>query len=300
MKSNDMSFSERYGYKPVRETLQIESIDEALRNGVWNCLKVSYWDTVKHTDDGSPWGPVYDLNESRNAPMKSLCVSLWELYFKEPLDGLSNDWGKVRKRLKESFFACEWDRVYDFIEFTARNYPNDTVNRKFMSACNTLFEREVSAYRFVGGKITRITEAQEIEAIEEATQGDNEPILAHLRRALELLSDRTNPDYRNSIKESISAVESICNQISGKKNASLKEPLRMMRENHGLHPALEEAFNKLYAYTCDDGGIRHALMDKPNPGFDDAKFMLVICSAFVNYVRAKRREEGSGATGPVL
>jgi hypothetical protein len=34
----------------------------------------------------------------------------------------------------------------------------------------------------------------------------------------------------------------------------------------------------------DQAGIRHALLEKEQVGFDDAKFMLVVCSAFVNYV----------------
>lgn len=34
------------------------------------------------------------------------------------------------------------------------------------------------------------------------------------------------------------------------------------------------------------------LMDeKDAPGFDEAKFMLVACSAFVNYIKAKEKEK---------
>ena len=31
-----MGFSERYGYKPVREIIQKESIDDDLKNALWN------------------------------------------------------------------------------------------------------------------------------------------------------------------------------------------------------------------------------------------------------------------------
>lgn len=37
----------------------------------------------------------------------------------------------------------------------------------------------------------------------------------HLTKALSLLSDRNKPDYRNSIKESISAVEATCKSLTG-------------------------------------------------------------------------------------
>lgn len=31
-----MRFSERYGYKPIREIIQKESIDDDLKNALWN------------------------------------------------------------------------------------------------------------------------------------------------------------------------------------------------------------------------------------------------------------------------
>lgn len=54
-----------------------------------------------------------------------------------------------------------------------------------------------------------------------------------------------------------------------------------------MHSDLKEAFKKLYGYTSDADGIRHALMDESNLDFEDAKFMLVSCSAFTNYLIAK-------------
>ena len=53
-----------------------------------------------------------------------------------------------------------------------------------------------------------------------------------------------------------------------------------------MHQALEGAFSKLYRYTSDESGIRHALMEGGREvTFDEAKFMLVTCSAFINNVR---------------
>jgi hypothetical protein len=58
---------------------------------------------------------------------------------------------------------------------------------------------------------------------------------------------------------------------------------------------LSKAFESLYGYTSDANGIRHALMDASTLGFADAKFMLVCCSAFVNFLVAKDTGwDGSG------
>jgi restriction endonuclease Mrr len=53
-----------------------------------------------------------------------------------------------------------------------------------------------------------------------------------------------------------------------------------------LHPALKATFSNLYGYTSDADGIRHALLGEDRVTFDQAKFMLVACSAFTNYVSA--------------
>jgi hypothetical protein len=161
---------------------------------------------------------------------------------------------------------------------------------------NHILERELSAYRFVGKKLVKIISECEISEIEEALnisvplKGVN----IHLQRALDLLADRKNPDYRNSIKESISAIEAICRIITGDENATLGKALQKIEEKSQikLHPALKEAFNKLYGYTSDADGIRHSLIDEINISFEDAKFMLVSCSAFINYLIAKASKSG--------
>jgi hypothetical protein len=54
-----------------------------------------------------------------------------------------------------------------------------------------------------------------------------------------------------------------------------------------LHPILKEALSKLYGYTSDESGIRHALIDHSAATKDDAVFMLSVCSAYINYLIAK-------------
>ena len=104
-----------------------------------------------------------------------------------------------------------------------------------------------------------------------------------------MLRNRKNPDYRNSIKESISAVEAICKKITGDKKATLGKALNSIEKTGKveLHSALKESFSKIYGYTSGTNGIRHALLDEDKLAFEDAKFMLVSCSAFINYLVIK-------------
>ena len=95
-------------------------------------------------------------------------------------------------------------------------------------------------------------------------------------------------NYRNSIKESISAVESIARVVSGRDKATLGDALKAIKRGQ-LHPALKEGFLKLYGYTSDEQGIRHAMLDEPNLTAADARYFLVSCSSFVNYLKAQLR-----------
>ena len=284
-----MKFSERYGFKNIREIIQIDSIDEPLRNALWSLLKIFVWDKVR-ASTGIYSG--YYLSSSANNAIQTLCERLWFSYFKKPLDQLDNNWNEVHVHLRRHFFECEWYEVYDFIEFIANNYEAYQFKEQFIDASNQSLEKEASAYRFVNGLISRITEKQEVEEIEQALNEARGPEQTHLRRALELLSSREFPDYRNSIKESISAVESLAAFVTGAEKGTLGQLIKKLEDRVGLHPALKTAFSSLYGYTSDEGGIRHALMEAETIRFEDAKFFLVVCSAFVNFVKTKVPKDG--------
>ena len=268
-------FSHRKGLKKVRTEIQVDSIDEALRNRLWNVLDFYYWkDAGLYTD-------------RMTTNIQSFLNKLWHSYFKRPVDTLHWRWSTNYEIVREYYFKCEWYEVYDFIEFTANNYTIELINKRFMKTCNDVLESESSAYRFVGNQFTQITSEEEISEIEEALETPLKPVKAHLEKSLELLSDRKSPDYRNSIKESISAVEAICRLITRNKKATLGQALKEVKTKVGLHGALEKAFSHLYGYSSSAEGIRHALLDEPKLSFEDAKFMLVSCSAFINYLISK-------------
>ncbi|MBP3664562.1 MAG: hypothetical protein J6J03_05305, partial [Tyzzerella sp.] len=87
---------------------------------------------------------------------------------------------------------------------------------------------------------------------------------------------------------SISAVEALCCIITNDKRATLGDALKKL-ESKGikLHKALQSAMSSLYGYTSDEGGIRHGSIDFAGASSEDAKYMLISCSAFVNYLIEK-------------
>ena len=180
------------------------------------------------------------------------------------------NWFWIYKRTNRAYFFQHQD--FD---------PRKTMNK--------IFEKEFVGYRFINGIIAPISDEIEVKEIEDAFTIQYNGARSHLEKALGFLSDREKPDYKNSIKESISAVESICQIIVGDDKASLGDALKDLEEKGiTIHPALKGAFSKLYGYTSDEGGIRHAEgLFESNVSFEEAKFMLVSCCAFVNYLIAE-------------
>ncbi|WP_353893548.1 hypothetical protein PRVXH_000294 [Proteinivorax hydrogeniformans] len=280
-----MLFSERYGYKKVTQVLQVEELNYETKVGLWNVLTKFYWDKA---DKDKYW--------DSSPEMSDLISSLWCDYFKLPIDEIEDlFWDNVHKIIKNFYFSEEahWYEVYDFIEFIGNCKAFSLYLRSFKKECNKVLERERTAYRFIGNHITSIVNDNEIKEVETALNNNKlKHVSTHLDNALELLSDRKNPDYRNSIKESISAVEGVARLISGNKKAELRPALKELEEKLGVevHGALREGFIKIYGYTSDGDGIRHALTDSSTVNFEDAKFMLVTCSAFVNYLVSKAQQ----------
>jgi len=282
------TFSQRKGIKPSKTFIQLHSMDPELRNGLWSALSSHYWSLVR-PNSGDIYERVY-LSDNEN--MYALFKLLWLRYFKKPIDSLNVYWLDTYRDMKEYFFGCEWNEVYDFIEFIANNYPDKAANARFMKFCNTLLEQELSAYRFVDGLITQVTDEQEVSEIEDALQISIKKAKGHLRRSLELLTKRKNPDYRNSIIEALSAVDSICKLITKDDKAEVGQAMKEVGEKIGLNPVLQAAFVDLYSYEKDAFGIRHALTGESEISSEDARFMLTSCSSFINYLIVKSSKAG--------
>lgn len=280
-----MLFSERNGYKSFRDIVQKNNISTELRNRIWS---IFYEDIFSK----------YSSNVRYRELFQPLINKIWTNFFKEALDEQPTPM-KTTQIIKSKAFFSEWFVIYDFIEFVLSNQPPNVSFghiRAYDSSIltkriNSVLEDEFSAYRLINNQVTEITSEQEIQSIEEAMQaaGKFSSVKQHLQTALNLMSDRQNPDYRNSIKESISAVESICKIVTADSSATLGKALKLVDDKYGLHPALKSSLSSLYGYTSDADGIRHAMMEESNLTFMDAKFMLVSCTNFINYLTDKTK-----------
>ena len=270
-----MRFSERYGYRKVEDALAKEKVPQFLRTRIWNAL-------YEHG--------IFDISYTRshlgNFKNDQFVKSLWDSFFKQPLDVFDKYFARqIRDTIRDLFFKLPWYEIYDFIEFFAQ-FPWDPlriINKvQVIHKLNKVLEEERAPYRIVNDEVVPLTSNEEIEEIEKALKAPSkfQPVKDHLKKALRLFSDRKEPDYANSIKESISALESLV-QILQEKRGTLGKLI----DELNVHPALKEGFKKLYGWTSDEEGVRHGKFSEPlELGYSEARYMLISVSAFINYL----------------
>jgi hypothetical protein len=280
-----MRFSERINKREIKVEIQLDYIDPELKNGLWNILCAYLFTPLK---DRTQW-----LEESN---FEAICEDIWFSHFKEAIDSMPISTEGVVKEIRKRFFSWNYLETYDFIDFLATSNDDSFDKDGYVEAMNFVLKRDLSGYRFINYILSPITNEGEINTIEEAILKTSEISLngvnIHLSEALVKLSDKRNPDYRNSIKESISALESLCQKITGEPKAELGKALKLLNSKLPIHGSLGQGFTKLYGYTSDGDGIRHAMMEETNLDQEDALYMLVTISSFINYLIVKANKVG--------
>ncbi|MBR5970563.1 MAG: hypothetical protein IK016_09505 [Lachnospiraceae bacterium] len=288
-------FSDRNGIKPENREIQLTEFDKRTRVQLQNMIS-SFYSAVYGGDLYYSRPYVQSFIRFVMGTIYSVCIDEREIY----------DDDMVVAAIHKTILEDEYDDVLTLIEALIQYWDKylrlekgceyyDEYSRKYRETsiyeqANRVFKREYIGYRFVNQIIVKISDSYEIDAIRETLDTKHKPVYDHISKANKLLADRDNPDYENSIKESISAVEAMGCIITGAKGkeATLGKVLKKMEENGvDMHKGLQSAFEKLYGYTSDANGIRHAGdIGSPSSTFEEAKFMLVTCCAFINYLTA--------------
>lgn len=272
-----LRFSQRIGKKPVKVNIQIDSMDNDLKVGLWNIL----------------YKYILGKYDSSGFLDMQLVESVWTEFLRREVQEFIGVYPpEITRIIKNAIYEGDYLEIYDLIDYISQ-VDNSVFKMKnfFICGCEIVLERELSGYRFINGLLTPIIDELEIQSITNAIDSTDDLNISgakvHLRSALELLSDRIKPDHRNSIKESISAVESVCQFLTGDENASLGKALSTLNGKKTMHTSLLDGYKKIYGYTGNADGIRHGMLDESNLTLTDSTYMLVSCSAFINYLIQK-------------
>lgn len=275
-----LSFSQAQGYEEMPGVLKLEELPDTARTRIWNVL-------YRYIDRDRKYHPEYsDLDGDWAEVMRDLHAD----YHGRPLEKWTSYFDRNSDDLQNQIMRERFNRVFDLITCVMRH---DRIPNGFVEDMQREFEKANLAYTIVDGPPTIVpaTTKEQGEAIVNSLKMLHKAGLnasaSHLRGASEYINQR---DWAGSVRESIHAVESVARQVSPEGDQTLRTALASMEKQGALHPSLKEAFIRLYGYTSDEQGIRHALLDQDaaDVGMDEAVFMLGACASFASYLSRKR------------
>ena len=332
-----LTFSQRYGYEPLPEPMRPGEISPDLRREIANAAMDFLSDfrtelvnsgirrekPMSARDKGHYFSIGIDFNPRTSFPLptdsiKENAEAKINRYVRHILGRLDTTlWDNTDIHTDDSLFeqileSPRFNKVIDLLEIMFNTpYESDEwkiisqMTEDFAKEIKNLFQRYSSAYSlniqerpyWFSPCMVIKEQANAVEkAIEVIHNSGIDSAVTHLRQAAEHINME---QYADSLADSIHAVESVARTIASNNCDSLAQALKSL-EDAGLlkHRALKDAFIKLYGYTSNEKGIRHALVDKNSAdvGLDEAIFMYGACASFAAYLSRKRQHSISECT----
>ena len=289
-----LTFSQREGKAPLPEPMRLEYLSKRFRNFVWLYLD----EAIEDSNTGSMHGSMYEQYE--RSKIHDIIKKYTILIKGDPHDSIEHTSMNHKILLRPLILNGEYHDVLTLIEFVMEKSVHSTrpVIRKLDGTLRRLFDSVPIAYTVqqmqnlptIIPRSSPEAGAATVHAIQTVEQKGSEGAKAHLRKAVKRLNAK---QYGDSVKESISAVESVARTIDPKASKELRPALDSLEKADVLrHKAFIGALNKLYAYTSDEEGIRHSLLDEraPDVDLDEAVFMFGACAVFCDYLLNRRQQ----------
>ncbi len=92
-----MKFSEKYGFTPVRSVLQTNSMDDGLRNRLWNLIRATYF----------PTAPKYWAHLSSYPDAEGTFRTIWHNHFKKTIDSIHPSYEDALQELQEIYATMD-------------------------------------------------------------------------------------------------------------------------------------------------------------------------------------------------
>jgi hypothetical protein len=276
MDRSKLSFGQAEGIDPLPAQLQLREVSGRLAARLWAVIHESMQESIINRGYNTPY---------ISKPWDNILYN-WHVYeLDEMADAFTNEAEQQLYRVKSYITAPHYVTVFNFIEYVVRHKdcPLGLIKKLAWA-----LESSQAAYRIIDQTVMPIGTEEQGKAVETAfndVRGSYPAANTHLRMAGEYL---TAGAFADSVRESIHAVESVARRLDPE--ASTLGPALVALEKRGqVHPALRVGFSKLYAYTSDQDGVRHALLEGPQADVDeaDALYMFGACASFVSYLIRK-------------
>ena len=285
--TSSLSFSQAQGYEDIPGVLRLEDLPDEARTRIWNTL-------YKHIEYDVQYG---SMSNWIDGDWGEILRDLHSDYHGRPLENWDSDFAQNVQHLRYEITQRKFNKVFDLVQYVLRHARCPT---SFVEEMRHAFKKAGVAYLIVDGPPTIVpaTTEEEGQALVESIKSLEECGLkagkVHLVESSECIN---RGDWAGSVRESIHAVESVARQLDSDGAKTLRAALVSIEKREALHPALKEAFIKLYGYTSDEQGVRHALLNRDVAvvGMDEAVFMLSACATFASYLSRKHATTGDSS-----
>ena len=282
-----LTFSQRVGKAPLPEPMELEVLSENFRIRVWRLIADSIQDAA--------W--TYDIYESDGKNLSRVLADFKCEVFEEWDDPANHRPSRDSQFVMNYCSNAEYHEVLTLIEFMFRHdkCPNGLRHKLI----DVFHQPPLVAYHVlaIDGSLTVVPRAclesgdATRKALEIVENTGPKGAKVHFQNAANNINAA---EYADAIRESIHAVEAVARTIEPTAK-TLSGALKTLRNKGFLgHPAIGQAFEKLYAYTSDKKGIRHSMTDEgaADVGLDEAMFMFSACAAGAAYLSRKHAEDG--------
>lgn len=272
------SFSDKNNIKPINKEILLIEFPKDTRKVLFNSLKViiQYAQFNRRIDpDNIAQFFIEDIFNDifRSERLYSVMSDVETTILQDPYYDVLSLTEKVCQAFYETYNEYQNRIGYSTDYFSTFDYMNE------------IFENEFIGYRFINEVLIQISNKDEQVSVENASSSSYSKINEHIIKASALLSETGVKDYKNSIKESITGLETLVNLCLEANGETLGKGIEKYFQNVEIHKDLKDSIKSLYKYASDEEGVRHGNnKESKNVNFDEAKFVLVTCSAIINYI----------------
>lgn len=285
-----MTFSKKYGYtQGVEEEEILEDAPQSMRIYYIERILTS----LIHIDRDLRYPNKFNTPLGTKDLIEDLCATIGAV----PDSEYTDSWF-CNNILKKMINDDEWYFFYDYVERIGKllkisekkHVGEDVWLKKFgiknyVADVNEMLERFNVGWRlYANGEVYKNTPRiilEQEEGVKVKLSNKYEPAKRHYEKAVRFI--RHIPlDAENSIKEIISAVESVA-RIQYPNAKTLGDAIKHMKKAQ-VPPLLLAIIEKFYAFANAEPGIRHGGPDKSNIALDEAELCLQFGTAIIRYL----------------
>ncbi len=196
--------------------------------------------------------------------------------------------------IRDCLASCEWYEFYDSIEIITGLISEADLRApsafhrelsSFRRSVNQFLQMANSGWTLDGqGKLTRVL-GESVTRNELAVESSGtipDATKNHTKKA-RLLLERTPHDYANSVKESVSAIESAGRTLVPTAS-TLGDVVKVLKKRMDFPSMMADVIEKLYVFANAEPGVRHGGLDLDRVSRADAEFCHSISISILLYL----------------